>query len=353
MITVPDRVRLERIRENSLSVLAELIGDAQRVAIVDAPNQRNIGDSLIWQGEVEYLKRLGKDIIYVCDLRGYDARDLRSSIGPSDVILLHGGGNFGDLWRGHQRLRERVVSDFPDHKIVQLSQSIYFEDSTRAAEANRLLSSHPNFVAMIRDKLSLERAREQLPDVNCVFCPDMALGYTPPDSRIEPRGAMPEVLVIARNDRESASGLRSVPETWIPRVNFRLTDWGQVAGRSLLWKVSRLLLSADAFLKKLRRKLNISRNITNNRCVRWAIGVINTRNVDDAIRLYRSAHIVVVDRLHAHVLASLLGKPNVLLDNSYRKLGAVFDDYTGELSTATYVIGLDEARTEVISQVIH
>jgi hypothetical protein len=44
------------------------------------------------------------------------------------VILLSGGGNLGDFWVEHQRLREHVVQDFPRHKIIQLPQTMFFLD---------------------------------------------------------------------------------------------------------------------------------------------------------------------------------------------------------------------------------
>ena len=43
----------------------------------------------------------------------------------------------------------------------------------------------------------------------------------------------------------------------------------------------------------------------------------------------------------------LLGIGHVMLDNNYRKLGAVFDDYTGVFSTATYCTDLGEARARL------
>ena len=43
-------------------------------------------------------------------------------------------------------------------------------------------------------------------------------------------------------------------------------------------------------------------------------------------------------------MATLLGIEHILLDNSYGKLRAIYDDYTGKFSTAHQVSGLDEAR---------
>ena len=53
---------------------------------------------------------------------------------------------------------------------------------------------------------------------------------------------------------------------------------------------------------------------------------INRANVRSGVRLYEGRRLIIVDRLHAHILASLMGIDHVMLDNNYRKLGAVFDE---------------------------
>lgn len=346
--TEGDSRALLDLREKTRSILSQAIGRAQDVAILDAPNQRNVGDSLIWEGELAYLRSMGKRIRYVSDLNGFDARALRRSLPRGGVVLLHGGGNFGDLWLGHQTHRERLVSELTDFKIVQLSQSIYFADAKRAEEANRILSSHDDFTVLIRDTLSMGRASEQLPDLDVVFCPDMAFGYEPvgkgntgTDGRT--------VLVIARADKESASGLRDIPAEWIRGAHLRVTDWGLHAKDSARWKFARKVAWLQHKLSGARRKLPVPVPTLPQRVVQAAIKEINRSNVASAVTLYGAADVIVVDRLHAHVLAVLLGIPHVLLDNNYRKLGGVYDDYSGAFGTADYCTDLLDAQSRVQS----
>lgn len=346
--TEADLLSLADIRGRTRRILQNVIGDAVDVAILDAPNQRNVGDSLIWEGEVEYLRSLGKNIRYVSDLNGFDARALRRRLPRTGVVLLHGGGNFGDLWLGHQTHRERLVSELTDYKIVQLSQSIYFADDARADEANHILSRHDDFTVLIRDSLSMARAEKQLPGLDVVFCPDMAFGYEAPvkqgvsvhDNR---------VLVIARADKESASGLRQVPSDWIDGSALRVTDWGLHAKDSWSWVLARRVAWLQHKLSGARRKLPFPVPVLPQGVVQAAIAEINRSNVASAVKLYGSSSVIVVDRLHAHVLAALLGIPHVLLDNNYRKLGGVYDDYSGVFETAHYCTDLSEAKSRVES----
>jgi pyruvyl transferase EpsO len=341
-----DEEHLAQIRDRTTDILREAIGEARDVAVLDAPNQRNVGDSLIWEGELRYLERLGLRIRYVSDLHGFNAADLRRALPRDGVVLLHGGGNFGDLWVGHQKHREALAAELTDYRLVQLSQSIYFGDESRAEQANRVIGAHPDFRLLIRDNLSMDRAASLLPDVERTYCPDMALGYAP-DAASTAANTAREVLVIARADKESASGLNGVPADWLAPLPLNVTDWGLHRSDPLGWRLARGVARLQHKLMAARRKLGLPIPALPQAVVQRALRHINKSNVDSAVKLYADARVVVVDRLHAHVLAMLLGIPHVMLDNNYRKLGAVFDDYTGQFSTANYCTELEEARARV------
>lgn len=346
MLNEADTAVLGRIRQQTLDVLRDVVGNARDVAVIDAPNQRNIGDSLIWEGELEYLRQLGYRIRYVSDIRCFDPRVLRRRLPADGVVLLHGGGNFGDIWVGHQEHREMVVAELTEFKIVQLSQSIYFADDDRAARANRILASHPDLTVLLRDELSMERARRQLPGLSIRFCPDMALGWNPPAS-FDQRRQPTEIIAIARADREASSGLREVGADWIPGYTVTITDWGLHARDPLRWRLARVALKLQQLLIVGRRKTRVPVPPLPQGFAMRLLRTTNEMNVRSAVHLYARAEALVVDRLHAHVLALLLGLEHVMLDNNYRKLAGVFDGYTGDFSTARYCTALDDAQREL------
>ncbi|WP_146215863.1 polysaccharide pyruvyl transferase family protein [Cryobacterium arcticum] len=310
------------------------------VALLDAPNQTNVGDSLIWAGEMAYLRRLGLRLRYVSDLNTYDPAELRRAM-PSGVVLLHGGGNFGDLWTGHQNHREQIAKDLPDYRIVQLPQSIYFQSPERAALANAIIGTHPDFHLLLRDSLSIERAKNVLPNLTPIFCYDMALGFEPP-AGLQPAPGQ-SLLIIARQDKEAMSGLHTVGAGWVPGLDATNTDWHSEGWLAVRWRFARTAMKLHHRLVRYRRRIRLI-PVYPQWAVQRLIVSLNDINIEGALRLYATARVVVVDRLHAHVLAILLGIDHVALDNNYRKIGAVFEDYTGKFTTAKYATDLDIAR---------
>lgn len=346
MLSPEDNHHLQALRTTTLEALEKALAGATDVALIDAPNQRNVGDSLIWAGEVAYFQRLGLRIRYICDLWSYDPDGLRRAM-PEGVVLFHGGGNFGDLWPGHQILREKVARDLTDYRVVQLPQSIYFEDEDRAVEANAILGRHPDLHVLVRDSLSMTRAAEQLPDVAISFCPDMALGWTAPPRPSADAEDLDRVVVIARADKEASSGLATVDDDWLPGKQTEVTDWAALSANSSRWRFYRSLSLCTRFYAKVRKRIRFLPVRLPNKVAHWVISRINEVNVFNAVDLYSGASAIVTDRLHAHILAALMGIPNIVLDNNYQKVSQIMRDYSGGFTTVGYADDLANARSMV------
>ena len=115
------RQSLVTLRDRIDATLGPIVSGYTECALVGFPDSANVGDSAIWLGELAWLREAGVRVVYRCHERDYDANILAESC-PNGLILLHGGGNLGDVWPRFQRLRERVIQDFPRRPIVQLPQ---------------------------------------------------------------------------------------------------------------------------------------------------------------------------------------------------------------------------------------
>jgi pyruvyl transferase EpsO len=283
-----------------------------RVALLDYPNHENVGDSAIWLGETTYLAQRGAEIAYRCDLRSYDARHLRRLPGV-DLLLLHGGGNLGDLWEPHQRFREQVLEDFPDRTVVQLPQTIHFGDPRKLERTARAFARHPRLTVMVRDARSHELAREHF-DCPVVLCPDSAFAL---GAMRRPGPPRVPVVWLARTDHEAAApagapGAEGVPGAvervdWVGRRSAPPADRAARVGGELLGALlGRLAAPPRPALELL-----------------WADWERLARHrVAAGQAILSRGSVVVTDRLHAHVFCLLLGIPHVVLDNSYGKLSS-------------------------------
>ena len=83
--------KVEALKSKIHETLSPLI--TSNYWLMDLPYHENIGDSLIWQGEMEFLKKLPHKCRGVCALETFSF----PKIAETDYILFYGGGNFGDI----------------------------------------------------------------------------------------------------------------------------------------------------------------------------------------------------------------------------------------------------------------
>jgi len=326
-----DRETLASLRTTTKDVLRSAFADQYAEAVLlDFPRHRNAGDSLIWAGERSYLRSLGVRVTYSSDSGRLNSAlfDVKRR---GAVVLFHGGGNLGDLWPGYQRFREQIISTIPQNRVVILSQSLFFNEAEAAKRANRVFAEHGNVSILLRDHESIARARVSLPDAHVVFCPDMAFGNELVRHERSPKY---DYVITARGDRE-----RSTDE--VPSLESAVgpLDWESGMSR---WKSAKYWLARSPGMayRRLPRNARPVLEFLTQRSNDWMAGV----NVESAQEIVSRGRVVVTDRLHVHILCTLLAIPHVVIDNSYGKIGAVFRAYSGKFSGANLARSVTEAE---------
>jgi len=299
-------------------VLAKVLAEKDRVALLDFPDHANVGDSAIWLGEVRALRRIGVGApCYVCSVQTYSAPALARRIGDG-AILLHGGGNLGDLWPAHQVFREQVIADFPDHQIVQLPQSIHFQSDDMLRRARTAFHGHPNFTLLLRDRESLAFAQREF-DARSIPCPDMALSLGSLT-----RLGRPSVPVLWQSrgdqeaprpaDREQLRERYGAPRDWM------VDDPGLVM---------RLYGRLNAWYRRHPRLLRRPPLHTMH-------GALARARVERGRRFLSQGKIVVTNRLHGHILSMLMGIRHYVSDNTYGKVGSFIETWTADSEHLTF-----------------
>lgn len=313
---------LARMSGLVLDTLRPLLGQSRRVALVDFPDHSNVGDSLIWLGTLKALERLGVGVpAYVTSERTYRRDEMARAVSDG-VICIHGGGNLGDLWPARQAFRERIISDFPSNRIIQLPQSVEFRSTQALDQARRVFGAHRDLTILVRSERSLARAEAF--GVPTHLCPDLALAM---DMLDRPDRVTHDAVLLARTDKEARGlPLETVP-AWIRQV-----DWLSQSDGAL---PVRAIATLNEHPRLWRALAGSSRNLLFRSAVR--------SRVQYGVDLLGSGRVVITDRLHAHVLAMLLGLPHCVMDNRFGKVRAVWDTWTHEAPDAVWCNSLEEA----------
>jgi exopolysaccharide biosynthesis predicted pyruvyltransferase EpsI len=314
---------LERLRAALHRALGAL-PPFQRCALVGYPCHANIGDHLIWLAQVDYLRRERQaEIVYAASHVDFRPDALRALLRPGDPLFVAGGGNFGDLWPRHQRLTLRAVEAAHGRPVYLFPQTVFFARQAARELTRHTLARHGNVVLFVRDGRSLEAAERHFPELDVRLCPDMAFHFA---GRLSPASLPGKgTLHLLRRDKERGIFRSQSAEDW---VSYRLPNLARLAAARLAGRPTfpyRKTFEGDRFFPLVEESGPYGN-----------FHALSFRLAEDGASQLGRAERIVTDRLHAHILASLLGKPTVLLANAYFKNEAHFETWGGELPLARF-----------------
>jgi pyruvyl transferase EpsO len=298
---------------------AGLLEPAAKWALLGFPRHSNVGDSAIWLGSVALLSGILDSPPALVSLEGEHPADIME-IEADAPIFLHGGGNFGDLWPGFHEFRIQILKKLVGRRIIQLPQTVHYTSSICLKEMSAAISAHGDFTLFVRDRQSLSVAQRNF-DCPTYLCPDMAFGLGQMSARTQ--GKAP-IFSLLRSDREKRGAEGPVGDWVGPKWSLPWYERLVVsAGRRGTWAKNALMPYVSNLLQKKARKE-----------VERGLDILNTGNI------------VVTDRLHAHILCVLMGKPHVVLDNSYGKVFNYISTWPDDGLTCVAAT-LEDVKTQV------
>lgn len=287
-----------------------------RVHLLDIPNYRNIGDYLIFFGELNYFKKNRIKLNSISSKDNFDS----SLIQKGDIILLHGGGNFGDLYIDHTNFRNKIVKKFSQNKILILPQTIYFKDKEKLKKTSNIFSTHNNLTIFARDKVSLDIFKTNFKKNTILlhkdFAYDLNLKKNKDSTKIQ------NILFLKRTDEESKFTLFAL------KFNIVYSDWFNLKRFNywnlihIIFRIFRNFLSKKQYTRILMKysKLIVKYNV-------------------EKIRKY---DLIITDRLHGLILADLLNIKVIAVDNSYSKIKNYYDSWLKNKKNCYFVNNNDE-----------
>lgn len=294
-----DKVALLRYRNRANVGLREYgeqfeaTAGAPRSILTCCPYHGNIGDQAIALAERKMLGIIQRPVLSF----GGDTTDLLLCLqryaSQEDTIYLHGGGNMGTLYRNEEERRLRLISARRNNRIVLFPQTMSYGDSADdrrfLRHTQRVYGAHPDLHLFAREQVTYERMKAAYPNNDVRLVPDIVLSVSGEDNAdfASRRG----ILLCMRNDVEQVLGNDS---------HRLLEELAQNLGMD--WRYTDTTVQRYPILRQEGEQLVYGK---------W----------DE----FRSARLVITDRLHGMIFSAVTGTPCVALNNSNGKVGYEYE----------------------------
>ncbi len=258
------------------------------------PSHTNIGD----QAQVLAIKKWFEKYfpeVPVLEVEKQDCLDkidlLKKIIHDDDLIFIHSGGNLGDRHMWSERGRRSIVKHFPENKIIQLPQTIYFSDTrdidSELANSKEIYNNHKDLTILARDPKSEVLGLQYFPDKMKFAIPDFVLSIDNiyPINVDVKKGS---VLFCLRNDNESVFENKHREELYslVSPFKYEIYD-----------------TTLDRFIYEHTRKTEI----------------INL------LEYFASFEAIITDRYHGLIFSTIVKKPTIVLPTDDHKLSSAIE----------------------------
>ncbi len=279
---------------------------------IDLPFHANIGDTLIWKGTEQFLASLP----YRCLLRASYQTYTFPALSSNTVILLHGGGNIGDLYVHHNEFRKNVIMRYPHNKIIIFPHTVYYDGARNARTDAIVYRKHKKLTICARDKYSYRFLKafgfcndiRLVPDMAfCINVEELKQYVKPPLSNRD--------LLFKRIDKEKKD------THVVDRISkdYDICDWP-------------LYGEDDPALSFL---YDLIKNKKWKEADDYAVNTYLPNRVRVGVELISQYNRVISNRLHASILSILLGKEVFILDNSYGKNSQYYNTWLKGMNNVT------------------
>lgn len=288
--------QLQSLVEQTLSSLID-----NDYVLLDVPYYNNIGDVLIWEGTRDWLSHLPFKCLQTSSKESFDFPQLAKNV----IILLLGGGNFGDLYRPHQLFRQSVIKAYPDNRIIILPQTVFYTSWYTLKQDAAIMRSHHRLTICARDKHSYNLLKLFKASSDIRLLPDMAFCISDDKlSHVAGHGA----VFIKRWDNEIApyDYAKIIPD--FEQVPTR--DWPTFENDCDEWTTLKALITARS-----------------HKADQYADDYFRPICITSGVNLLLPYLTVYTTRLHAMILGVLLSKNIVLFDNSYGKNADFYESW--------------------------
>ncbi|NEO80655.1 polysaccharide pyruvyl transferase family protein [Moorena sp. SIO4G3] len=353
--------------ENVKEVLHKSLGQLDKFEeciLLDNPDHYNIGDHLIWLGSVLFLTdTLKTKIKYATGINGFSDASLKKI--DQCPIIFNGGGALGDLYEGFQNFRESIIENYRDRPIIIFPQTIYFRNPENLKKAAKVFNSHPNLTLFTRDQVSYEIALKNFWNCQVIKSPDMAFQMAGLSTDSIQPAQEDSSLYLCRKDQElkatsnlslSSKIKNLVLEDWVSdRWTLRTT---KQLSKGWYWRIPGLvriirevyergLATPKEWLSRQNWKYFHTNTAKFQTTHNSPINLASWGLMHSGIYQFKRHRLIITNRLHGHILSTLLEIPHIFLPNSYYKNEAFYEAWTSQIPFCRFIKERSELEVAV------
>ena len=274
-------------------------------------DHENVGDSLIMKGEFDFLSTI-KNARCKEYTTMWSFENRRPTIPKDDLLIMRGSGSFGDIWPEAPNFWKFVMENYPENPILFMPQTIHFNDEQNLNEMAQLINKHKKVTLCLRDKESFAIAQKHF-HCDSYLVPDMAF-YMETNLTIDSHiNNSSKTLLVKRKDKESKTS--ALIDHLLPQKDIAISDWPTFNTFSRVERIKKKLFSLSLY----RIYDLFIRHIYNGYIIKYGINFL------------RPFSKVYATRMHAGILAIMMGKKTVFIDNNYGKLRKLYETWLSDI----------------------
>lgn len=286
-------LKVSRERQKRLLEWIKLYKSKKCIYILGTEDFGNLGDLKIGLSILDFLNRNFADYkIKEITYRMFESQyiNLKRFVKKSDIIILTGGGNTGDLYDWQEKLRQRVIETWPENKKILFPQSVYYTNTSKGKNQfnhdQQLFTRQNNFIIATREQYSYDLITDSF-NCRCIFVPDIVL------SSAQHEALMPQKPIITfsmRSDIERA-------------LNNEQFDQLNKAAKNICNHIKY-------------RNLQLEYNVSAEKREAY---------INYFFDEFASSRLIITDRLHGMIFSAVTGTPCIVMDNSYHKIKGAYE----------------------------
>lgn len=280
---------LQKFKKNGFKSEYNLSKSTNKVIVFLAADYSNLGDVAITYAQEEFIKSHLKDftLIEIPISRTLEGiYFVKSILNKNDIITTVGGGNFGDLYEQIESLRQLVIKNFPNNKIISFPQTFDFSETEKGKKhlekAKKVYLKHNKLYFFVREEKSLELMKKNFLGLNVQLTPDIVLSL----NKTLPAERRNGITLSLREDDEKlmSNDQKKEIESWAKQKFQNVTYY-------------------DTHINK--GNLNYKSRI---------------KELNSIWQQYRKSELVITDRLHGMIFCYITNTPAIVFLNNNHKV---------------------------------